>query len=309
MQTGPNPWIMVAPEVEAALANGRGVVALESTLIAHGLPWPDNVQTARAAEVAVRQAGAVPATIAVLNGVIRIGLGEAEIERIGKNPGAIPKASRRDLGAAIALREDAATTVSATLWVARQAGILVMATGGIGGVHRDAAQTFDISSDLDELAAAHGTLVVCSGVKSILDIGATLEALETRGVAVVGFATGELPAFTTRSSGQVLDRRVETPKEAAAIVRAHRTLGLPGSVVLAQAVDEKEALDPHMMETALAAALDQARARGITGKDVTPFLLASLHSATGGLSLRANRALVITNAGLAGAVAAALAER
>jgi pseudouridylate synthase len=296
----------VAPEVVAARAEGRGVVALESTLIAQGLPWPDNLETARAAEAAVRAAGSVPATIAVVGGVIRIGLSDAELEQVARS-GRFFKASRRDLSAAVARGWDAATTVSATLWVARRNGLGVMATGGLGGVHRDAATTFDISTDLDELARADGRLVVCSGFKSILDVAATLDALETRGVPVVGYRTGALPAFTTVSSGLVLETRVETPEEVAALVRAHRALSLPGAVVLAQPVPESEALDRGALEAALAAALDEARARGVSGKAVTPFLLDQLRQATAGRSLRANRALIIANARLAGAAATALA--
>jgi pseudouridine-5'-phosphate glycosidase len=305
--------IAIAPEVAGALAGGCGVVALASTLIAQGLPWPDNLEVARASEAAVRDAGAVPATVAVLGGVVRLGLSAAEVERVARSAdagrgggGGFVKASRRDLGAAVARGLDAATTVSATLWVARRAGVGVSATGGLGGVHRDAASTFDVSTDLDELARADGAAVVCSGVKSILDVPATLEALEARGVAVVGYRTGEFPAFTTVSSGLPLEARADSPAEAAALVRAHRALGLPGAVVLAQPVPEDQALDRDAMEAALAGALAEARRLGVAGKAVTPFLLARLRDATGGRSLRANVALVVNNAALAGRVAAAL---
>src|SRR4051812_38664011 len=240
----------VAAEVGDALATGRPVVALESTLVAHGLPWPENLNTARSAEEAVRQGGARPATIAVIGGRVRIGLLAEELERVA-SAGTFTKAGRRDVGLAVARRADAATTVSATLWLARRCGIGVMATGGLGGVHRDAATTFDVSTDLDELARADGALVVCSGVKSILDVPATLDALETRGVAVAGYRTGELPAFLARSSGLPLEARVESPAEAAELVRAHRRLGLPGAVVLAQPVPEADALDPLAMDAAL----------------------------------------------------------
>jgi pseudouridine-5'-phosphate glycosidase len=296
----------IAPAVRAALAEGAAVVALESTLIAHGLPWPDNLETALRAEAAVRAAGAVPATVAVFGGTVRLGLSAAEVEHVARSGGFV-KASRRDLGAVVARRLDAATTVSATLLIARRHGVSVLATGGLGGVHRDAAVTFDVSTDLDELARADGTLVVCSGVKSILDVPATLEALETRGVPVVGYRTNDFPAFTTRSSGLRLEVRADTPAAAAALVRGHRALGLPGAVVLAQPVPEADALDRAAMESALAAALAEARARGVVGKAVTPFLLDWLRQATGGRSLRANRALIVANAALAGAVAAALA--
>ena len=258
-------------EVGEARAGGRPVVALESTLIAQGLPWPDNLETARGAEEAVRRAGATPATIAVLRGVIRVGLSGEELERVARS-GTFLKASRRDLAAAVARGLDAATTVSATLWIARRRGIGVMATGGLGGVHRDAATTFDVSTDLDELARADGVVVTCSGVKSILDVPATLEVLETRGVAVVGYRTDEFPAFLTRSSGLPLDVRVESPGEVAALTRAHRSLGLPGAIVLAQPVPEPEALDRDAMEAALAA-LAEAHAQQVTGKAITPFLL------------------------------------
>jgi len=297
----------VSPEVRAALAEGRGVVALESTLIAHGLPYPDNVEIALASETAVRRAGAVPATIAVLGGNVRIGLSEAEIEHVARS-GRFLKASRRDLGVVVARRLDAATTVSATLRIARMHGLSVLGTGGLGGVHREAAATFDVSTDLDELARADGALVVCSGVKSILDVPATLEVLETHGVPVAGYRTDEFPAFTTLSSGLRLDVRADTPAEAAALVRGHRALGLPGALVLAQPVPESVALDRAEMESALASALAEARAGGIAGKAVTPFLLDRLRTATEGRSLRANRALIVANATLAGEVAAALAD-
>jgi pseudouridine-5'-phosphate glycosidase len=298
---------IIAPEVSQALAEGRPVVALESTLVSHGLPWPENLETATAVEAAVRDAGATPATIAVMGGRIRLGLSAAEREQLARS-GSFVKASRRDLGSAVARGLNAATTVSATLWIARTRGIAVLATGGLGGVHRDASTSFDISNDLDELARADGTAVVCSGVKSILDMAATLDALETRGVAVVGYRTDTLPAFTTASSGLPLDSRVDGPEEAAALVRAHRALGLPGAVVLAQPVPEHVALDRAEMESALEAALAEARARGVAGKAVTPFLLDRLRFATEGRSLLANRALVVANARLAGEVASALSN-
>jgi pseudouridine-5'-phosphate glycosidase len=297
-------WI--DPAVSHAIEAGRAVVALESTVVAQGLPWPENLESAREVEAAVRDSGALPATIAVIGGVVRVGLSDGELERLAE-PGRFRKAGRRDLAAAVVGGLDAATTVSATLWIARTAGLGVMATGGIGGVHREAAVTFDISSDLDELARADGALVVCSGVKSILDMPATLDALETRGVAVVGYRTDELPAFTTASSGLPLEHRVDSPAEAAALVRAQRDLGLPGAVVLAQPVPEEFALDRAEMEAAMAAALADARSRGVAGKAITPFLLDRVRLATGGRSVRANRALLAANARLAGEVASALA--
>lgn len=297
----------LALEVARALTEGEGVVALESTLIAQGLPWPVNLETARAAEAAVRGAGAVPATIAVVGGTIHIGLSDEQLEMVARS-GSFRKTSRRDLSASLARRENAATTVSATLWIARRHGIGVMATGGLGGVHRNAAVTFDVSTDLDELAAADGMLLVCSGFKSILDLPATLDALETRGVPVVGYRTDELPAFTTYSSGLALDSRVDSVAEAADLVKAHRALGLPGAIVLAQPVPASEALDRDEMETALAAALEAARNRGVAGKSVTPFLLEHIRQGTEGRSLRANRALIVENARLGGELAAGLSR-
>lgn len=292
-----------SPEVDAALRGGLAVVALESTLVAHGLPWPTNLETALEAESAVRRAGAVPATVAVVGGEIRIGLSGPELEHLARS-GTYRKLGRRDLSAAVARGLDGATTVSATLWVARKSGIDVMATGGLGGVHRGA--DFDVSADLDELAAADGMLVVCSGVKTILDVPATLEALETRGVAVVGYGTDTLPGFTARSTGLPLEWRADTPEEAAAIVGAHRGLGLPGAVILARPVDEADAVDGGLMASAIASAESEARASGLSGKALTPFLLARVREATGGRSLRANRSLIVTNAGLAGGVASAV---
>ena len=282
-------------------------VALESTLIAHGLPWPDNLETARDSEAGVRGAGAEPATIAVLGGSIRVGLDAGELERLARAPsGSILKAGRRDLARAVALGLDAATTVGATLWIARRHGLDVMATGGLGGVHRGAGRTFDISADLDELARSDGALVVCSGVKSILDVPATLEALETRGVLVVGYGTDEFPAFTTISSGLPVESRADTPAEAAELVRAHRRLGLPGAILLAQPPPADLALSRDEMESALAGALRLADGRGIAGKAITPFLLDAIREATGGRSLAANKALIVANARLAGEVAAEL---
>lgn len=282
-------------------------VALESTLIAHGLPWPDNLETARASEDAVRAAGAEPATIAVLGGEVRVGLGAEELERLARaSTGSVLKAGRRDLAWAVARGLDAATTVGATLWVARRAGIGAMATGGLGGVHRGAGRTFDVSADLDELARADGMLVVCSGVKSILDVPATLEVLETRGVLVVGYGTGEFPAFTSVSSGLAVEARVDSPAEAADLVRAHRRLGLPGAVVLAQPPPAGLALPGEEMESALAEALGRAGREGVAGKAITPFLLDAIREATGGRSLAVNKALIVANARLAGEVAAEL---
>lgn len=306
------------PRVDESAVQGTPVVALESTVIAQGLPWPENLETATAMERAVREAGAEPSTIAVLDGEVRLGLASEELLEMaasaatepvqGVEPRRWAKASRRDLSAVVAAGGCAATTVSATLWVARRAGLApgVMATGGLGGVHRDAGTTFDVSTDLDELARADGMLVVCSGMKSILDLPATLEAMETRGVSVVGYRTSELPGFVARTSGLALEHRVDSPEEAARVVRAHRTLGLPGAVVLVQSVPEADAIDPDLLARAIDGALVEARRRGISGKPLTPFLLDAVRHATGGQSLRANQSLLVANARLAGEVAVAI---
>jgi pseudouridylate synthase len=323
-----NEPVVLTSEIREALATGKAVVGLESTVIAQGLPWPDNLNTARAVEVTVRDSGAVPATIGLLEGLIRIGLTENELTQIaasssndqgctrdtraeaaGVPPGfKLAKANRRDLGAIVARGGFAATTVSATLWIIRRFRLepFVMATGGLGGVHRDASVTFDVSTDLDELARADGAVVVCSGLKSILDVPASLEAMETRGVLVVGYCTDVLPGFLAHSSGLPLEHRVDTPDEAAAVVRSHRALRLPGAIVLAQAVPVEAGLDPAMLHAVLDDALADAVTRQITGKALTPFLLESIQRATDGRSLRANCALLVANARLAAEVAVAL---
>jgi pseudouridylate synthase len=322
--------IALSCEVSGALEATKALVAFESTVIAQGLPWPENLETVQAAEAIVRGAGAVPATIAVLDGVIRIGLSEIELLRVAssaaqmpeimaggqhhpaedRTPPSLAKANRRDLRAIVARGGSVATTVSATLWIAQRYELnpRVLATGGLGGVHRDAAATFDVSTDLDELARADGTLIVCSGFKSILDVPATFEALETRGVVVVGYGTDELPGFLVNSTGLPLEHRVDTPDEAAAIVRAHRDIGLPGAIVLVQPVPADHALDPDVLQSALDDALRQAAARRISGKPLTPFLLDSIRRTTEGQSLRANCALLISNARLAAEVAVLLSD-
>jgi pseudouridine-5'-phosphate glycosidase len=298
-----HPHLILAPEVAAAIGAGRPVVALESTLIAHGLPHPLNLETARTAEAAVRAEGAIPATIAVLEGRLRVGLTDVELVRLAEARDVL-KASRRDLAAAIAQRREAATTVAATMFIASVAGIRLFATGGIGGVHRGAAQSFDISADLIELARTP-VCVVCAGAKSILDIPLTLEYLETHGVPVVGYGTGEFPGFYVRSSGLKLETRVETPDEAAAVLRAHWSLGGAG-VVLAQPPPAKLALAAGEFDAALARAEAEAEEQGIFGKALTPFLLTRIAAHTGGRSLTVNQALVIENARLAARVARAL---
>jgi pseudouridine-5'-phosphate glycosidase len=293
----------VRPEVAAALRDGWAVVALESTLIAHGLPRPLNLETARQAEAVVREQGAVPATVAVLRGVPTVGLGDAELQSLAHADDVL-KASTRDLPAAIAQRRTAATTVAATMLLAHRAGIRVFATGGIGGVHRGAAETWDVSADLTELARTP-VAVVCAGAKSILDLPRTLEVLETYSVPVVGYGTDEFPAFYVRSSGLPLPARVDTPDEAAALLAVRWSLGGAG-VVLAQPLDASTALGHEEFEAALAEAERQAAARQVRGPALTPFLLARLAEITGGRTLRANQALIVANARLAAQVAQAL---
>ncbi len=289
----------VRPEVALAVRQGRPVVALESTLIAHGLPWPLNLETARLAEAAVREEGAVPATIAVLEGRPVIGLSEDELEDLASRK-AVIKASRRDLACAILHRRTAATTVAATMALAYQAGIRMFATGGIGGAHRG-ANPWDISADLSELSRTP-VAVVCAGAKSILDIPRTLEILETQGVAVVGYRTDEFPAFYVQSSGEPVSCRVDTPREAAHFLRTHWGLGGTG-VVMAQPVSPHFAMDPDSFVEALAAAEHHAVGGGVRGKELTPFLLGKLAEITEGQTLQANHSLVIANARLAAKVA------
>jgi pseudouridine-5'-phosphate glycosidase len=296
-----NPSLLdVRPEVAAAISDGRPVVALESTLISHGLPWSINLETAREAEAAIRKEGAIPATIAVIRGRPTIGLGDSELEMLAQGQN-VSKASRRDLAGAVAQERTAATTVAASMFLAHQAGIRVLATGGIGGAHRGVSQSWDISSDLVELARTP-VAVVCSGAKSILDIPRTLEVLETLGVPVVGYETSEFPAFYVRSSGESISARVNSPKEAAAFCTAHWNLRGAG-VVLAQPVPTAVALLPNEHDEALAKAESEATAQGIRGPALTPFLLARMAKATGGKSLRANRDLVVNNARLGSQVA------
>jgi pseudouridylate synthase len=297
--------MLIADEVREALSGGRAVVALESTIIAHGLPRPDNLRVAREIEAAVRDAGAVPATIAVLAGEVRIGLGDAELERIGGSDD-VAKCSVRDLPVVCARGGDGATTVAATAHLAARAGIGVFATGGIGGVHRDAAASFDESADLVELSRTP-ICVVCAGVKSILDAGATLERLETLGVTVLGYQTDRLAGFYLSESGHDVPWRVESPDEIAAIMRAREDVGAPGGVLVTNPLPPEEQLDPALHDRVLAEALAAAAERGIHGKAITPFLLDRLRAATEGDSLRANVALVLRNAALAGEIAVAAA--
>ena len=292
------PYLDLSPEVQAALKEDSPVVALESTIISHGMPYPKNVETALEVEREVKAHGAVPATIAILGGRLKAGLSEAEINYMGKQGSMVQKASRRDLPVLLARGLDGATTVAATMIVAGLAGIRVFATGGIGGVHRGATQTMDISADLQELART-SVAVVCAGAKSILDLELTLEYLETHGVPVLGYQTDEFPAFYTRSSGLPVDYRTDTPLEAARILHAKWALGLAGGIIIANPVPEAYAMPSAKIETVIRRALAEAEARGVKGKAITPFLLSRIEELTEGKSLEANIQLVINNARLA----------
>lgn len=298
-------WLRIGDEVRDALADGRGVVALESSLIAQGLPRPHNLDTARAAEAAIRGSGAVPATVALDGGRLVVGAGADLLERLADQDRAIAKAGARDIGPLLAGRALASTTVSATMRAAHLAGIGLFATGGIGGVHRGAATSFDISSDIDELAATP-VAVVCSGAKSILDLPATLELLESRRVPVVGYGVDELPAFHATSSGLRLPHRVDGPEAAARTVAAHRAVPGAGGILLVQPPPADLAIDRAEVDAWIAEALADAEARGIRGGAVTPHLLSHLAVASGGRTLVVNVALIVANARTAGAIASAL---
>ena len=298
--------IEAADEVAAALAGGGAVVALESTIIAHGLPRPDNARIAREIEAAVREQGAVPATIALLDGTVRVGLSGAQLDAVASRDD-VAKLSARDLPLAAARGASGATTVAATAHVAARAGIRVFATGGLGGVHREAQETWDESADLVALSRT-AICVVCSGVKSILDVPATLERLETLGVGVAGYGTDRFPGFYLADSGHPAPWRLDTPEQVAAALRARDALGLGGSaLVIANPLPVGEQLDPALHARVLAEALAAAEREGVRGRDVTPFLLARFHAETGGESLRANVRLVIRNAQLAARIAVAAA--
>ncbi len=300
-------YLSIQPEIARALQKGQPVVALESTIISHGMPYPRNLATARAAEAAVREAGAIPATIAVLDGRIRVGLDDEDLETLATHKGVL-KLSRRDLPVALAQGKHGATTVAATMICAKAAGISVFATGGIGGVHRGAETSFDISADLDELAHT-SVAVVCAGAKSILDLPKTLEVLETRGVPVIGYGTDTFPAFHARSSGLPLHIRCDDADQVASILRAKWQLGLNGGVVIANPIPAADALAADIVAAAVDQALADAARGGVAGKDVTPFLLARLFDITEGRSLEANIALVLNNARVAAAIAVAYAEQ
>ena len=296
-------YLRMSAEVTGALAAGRPVVAFESTIISHGMPYPRNVETALAAEAIARENGVVPATVAVLDGRIAVGLDRGEIERLATEKGLL-KISRRDLSFALALKRSGATTVSATMIAARMAGIGIFATGGIGGVHRGAADSFDISADLSELACT-SVCVVSAGAKAILDLPKTLEMLETLGVPVIGYGTSEFPAFYSRSSGLPLSLRAETPVEIAEILRAHAALGLPQGVLVANPIPAEWEIPREVMDGYMVRAMADLDARGVRGKEVTPFLLARIVELSGGESLDTNVRLFHNNVRLACEIARA----
>ena len=302
-----NKYLDISPEVKAALDAGKPVVALESTIISHGMPYPQNVETALTVEKTIRENGAVPATIAIIGGRLKAGLSPDEIEYLGKAGTKVTKASRRDLPVLVAKGADGATTVATTMIIAAMAGIKVFATGGIGGVHRGAETTMDISADLEELAVTP-VMVVCAGAKSILDLGLTLEYLETKGVPVVGYGTDELPAFYTRKSGFGVDYRLDTPEELASAFKAKLDMGLCGGMLVTNPIPEEYSMDPGYINGAIDEAVKEAEALGIRGKATTPFLLAKIKELTGGDSLDANIELVLNNARLAAKTAAVLAN-
>ena len=300
-----NKYLDLSPEVAQALKEHRPVVALESTIISHGMPYPQNVETALKVEQIVRDNGAVPATIAVIGGRLKAGCTPAEIEHLGKAGAGVAKASRRDLAVLVARGADGATTVTTTMIIAHMAGIRVFATGGIGGVHRGAQQTFDISADLEELAHTP-VMVVCAGAKSILDLGLTLEYLETHGVPVIGYGTEELPAFYTRKSGFRVDYRMDSPEELAAAFHTSLELGFGGGMLVTNPIPEEYSMDPAVINRAIDTAVAEAEEQGVHGKAITPFLLARVKELTGGDSLDSNIQLVFNNARLAARTAAAL---
>ena len=302
-----NPYLDVNPAVAQALAEGKPVVALESTIIYHGMPYPQNVETALKVEEIIRQNGAVPATIAILGGRLKAGLSPAEIEYLGKQGQKVTKASRRDLSVLVAQGADGATTVATTMMIAHMAGIKLFATGGIGGVHRGAETTMDISADLEELGQTD-VMVVCAGAKAILDLKLTLEYLETKGVPVLGYQTQELPAFYTRTSGLKVDYQVDSPEMLAKILKTQHDLGLHGGILVTNPIPEQYSMDADAINAVIDQAIAEAQEKGIHGKETTPFLLAKVKEITGGDSLEANIQLVFNNAKLAAQTAAAYAK-
>ena len=297
-----NKYLNVSEEVKEALKNNKPVVALESTIISHGMPYPKNVETALAVEKIIRDNGAIPATIAIIGGKLTVGCSEEEITLLGKQGLSVPKVSRRDIPFVVAQKANGATTVAATMYIAALAGIGVFATGGIGGAHRGSEKTMDISADLDELQQTN-VMVVCAGAKSILDIGLTLECLETRGVAVVGYQTDDMPAFYTQKSGYKVDYKLVTPKQIAEAFYCKNAVGLQGGMLVANPIPKQYAMDEQRINAAIAEALAEADQAGISGKKITPFLLDKVQKLTGGDSLESNIELVFNNAKLASNVA------
>ena len=302
-----NKYLDIAPEVAEALKNGKPVVALESTIISHGMPYPKNVETAMLVEKTIRDNGAVPATIAIIGGRLKAGLSREEIEYLGKAGRDVAKASRRDLAALVAAGKDGATTVTTTMIIAHMAGIDIFATGGIGGVHRGAETTMDISADLEELGSTP-VMVVCAGAKSILDLGLTLEYLETKGVPVIGYGTDELPAFYTRQSGFGVDYRADSPAQLASMFSAQKELGMKGGMLVTNPIPEEYAMDKAVIDAAIEQALRESVEQGVHGKETTPFLLARVVELTGGSSLESNIQLVLNNATLAAKTAVELCK-
>ena len=300
-----NPYFAVSNEVAQAVIENKPIVALESTIISHGMPYPQNVETALQVEQAIRNHGAVPATIALIHGVLTVGIQKDQIEYLGHTGTAIIKASRRDLPMLMAGKMSGATTVAATMIAAEMAGVKVFATGGIGGVHRGAEITMDISADLEELAKTNVS-VVCAGPKSILDIKLTLEYLETKGVPVLGYQTDELPAFYCRNSGFHVDARMDTPLEIARCIAAKSACNLRGGLIIANPIPEQDAMPEELMNECIQAALFMAEEKGISGKEITPFLLDTVKNLTKGDSLAANIKLVLNNAALASEIAKSL---
>jgi pseudouridylate synthase len=303
-----NEFLDISPEVKAALSAGRPVVALESTIISHGMPYPKNVETAMLVEKTIRDNGAVPATVAIIGGRLKAGLSPEEIEYLGKTGRGVAKVSRRDLPVIVARGADGATTVTTTMIIAHMAGIQVFATGGIGGVHRGAETTMDISADLEELSQTP-VMVICAGAKAILDLGLTLEYLETKGVPVIGYGTDELPAFYTRKSGFGVDYRLDTPAQLAAAFRAQRGMGMKTGMLVTNPIPEEYSMDHEVINKAIDQAIEESRAQGIKGKETTPFLLARVAEITGGDSLESNIKLVLNNAALAAKTAAELCRK
>lgn len=301
-----NPTLHFHSEVKKALDEKRPIVALESTIISHGMPYPDNVKMALDVEKLIKDEGAVPATIAIIKGEIHVGLTKDEIEFLAKEPG-VYKVGKRDFGYVISQGKTGATTVSGTSIIANLAGIKVFATGGIGGVHRGAQETFDISRDLEELASLN-ICVVCAGAKSILDLGLTLEYLETKGVEVIGYQTDSLPAFYSRTSPYKVNYRLDDPKAIADLLHAKWSIGLTGGAVIANPIPEKYSMDHHVIDEAIEKALAEANAHGIKGQHVTPFLLSKIKELTGGESLESNIELVYNNARLAANIAIELSK-